>query len=704
MKDENSYYSIKESIHDRVQDQVIFNEANEILKDLYGTNAEFREGQYEAIEATILHNRTLVVQKTGWGKSLVYFICTRLLRDRGRGVTMVVSPLLALMDNQLSAATSMGLKSDILNSRVKDRRVEIIEELKNDELDMIFVTPETLFSEDVQEALPNIRIGLFVIDEVHCISDWGHDFRLQYGNLYKILQRLPMNVPVLGTTATANDRVIEDLRHQMGDDLFISRGPLSRTSLAIQIVHLEKKNERYAWILQHIHELPGSGIIYCLTQRDCDYLADFMKTNGILVRAYHSGLSEEQQMEAEELFRTNKIKVLVATIKMGMGYDKGDITFVIHYQCPSNIVSYYQQIGRAGRSIAKAYAILMHGKEDDEIVNYFIDTAFPTEKECKEILGNLRNSDGMRYYDITSAVNMRKGRMDKALMFMENEGYIYKEKSKYYATPKKFIYDREHYESVTDMRRQEREQMIALTHIKSCYSRFITECLDDPWAENCGQCAACRGKNFISTEISPESMKIANTYLERLVFPIEPRKRWIKSNVTSSTMIKFQNQRGICLSRYGDPGYGELVKRDKYNNRNFCAELIGKSVEVLKPLIWEHGIRYITYVPSRRNRMVAQLAEEIASRCNLRVLNLLEKSQAPQQKIMENSSHQCENAYTSFHMKKGVKVPKKILLIDDIVDSRWTLTVCGYRLMEHGCEEVYPFALADSSERKDGNE
>lgn len=280
----------------------------------------------------------------------------------------------------------------------------------------------------------------------------------------------------------------------------------------------------------------------------------------------------------------------------------------------------------------------------------------------------------------------------------------YKEKNRYYAAPKRFVYDREHYKAVTEIRRRERAQMIELTHIKSCYSKFITECLDDPWADECGRCSVCRKRNLISTEISPESMKQANTYLERLIFTIEPRKRWIKSNVTNSAMIEFQNQQGICLSRYGDPGYGELVKRDKYNNHNFCDELIGKSVEVLKPLIWQHGIRYITYVPSRRNQMVAQLAEEIASRCNLRVLDLLEKYQAPQQKTMENSSHQCENAYTSFQMKKGVKVPPKILLIDDIVDSRWTLTVCGYRLMEQGCKEVFPFALTDSSERRNGNE
>ena len=343
----------------------IYAKASLILRQLYGEKATFRDGQYEAIEATMTKRRTLVVQRTGWGKSLVYFICTKLMRSEHRGVTLVVSPLLVLMENQMEAAEKMGLRCDVLNSTVKDRRKDILTAIEQDEVDLVFVTPETLFSEDVQSHIRNFRIGLFVIDEAHCISDWGHDFRLEYGNLRKIVAQLPENVPILATTATANNRVVSDLCAQLGNDVFISRGPLTRDSLYIQILNKPDKIERYAWMLENIPKLPGSGIIYCLTQRDCDYLAEFLNKNRISAAAYYSRNGEDGadlNCAIEEKFRKNKLKVIVATIKLGMGYDKGDIAFVIHYQMPSNIVSYYQQIGRAGRSIDKAYIFLMYGK------------------------------------------------------------------------------------------------------------------------------------------------------------------------------------------------------------------------------------------------------------------------------------------------------------------------------------------------------
>ena len=286
----------------KITNRQIYNEASAILRSLYGESACFRDGQYEAIEATLLNRRTLVVQRTGWGKSLVYFACTKLLRNRGAGTTFVVSPLLVLMQNQIEAAERMGLRCEALNSQTKDRREEVLSGIIDGEIDLVLVTPETLFTNDVQAALPRMRIGLFVIDEAHCISDWGHDFRLEYSRLKEVLRVLPSNVPVLATTATANDRVVDDLKVQLGDQVFVSRGPLTRESLYIQVIRLQKKAERYAWILEKINRMPGCGIIYCLTQRDCDYLADFLQKNGISALSYYSrdGEEEEKNREAEE--------------------------------------------------------------------------------------------------------------------------------------------------------------------------------------------------------------------------------------------------------------------------------------------------------------------------------------------------------------------------------------------------------------------
>lgn len=463
----------------------LYTRAYMILCELYGENAAFREGQYEAIRATLTHHRTLVVQKTGWGKSLIYFICTKLLRDAGSGFTLVVSPLLALMENQLAAAKKIGLKCISINSATKEQREAQIEAMRNGDVDLVLITPETLFSDDIQKCFASFQIGLLVIDEAHCISDWGHDFRLEYTRLNHIIHRMPHTVPVLGTTATANNRVIADLQQQFGDDVYVSRGSLMRRSLSIQILHLPTPAERYAWILQTIPLLPGCGIVYCLTQRDCDYLAAFLRKNGIFALAYHSGLQLEETADAEEALRTNRIKVLVATIKLGMGYDKGDIAFVIHYQQPSNIVAYYQQIGRAGRNIDRAYTFLMCGEEDRNIQEYFIETAFPTEQEAKMVYEAVlaHSTNGISERGVEAVVNCRKARVEKALMFLRNEDMVIKDGALYFPTLNAFGYNREHYDEIKAIRYREQKQMQALTQTSECLSRFVVNCLDDPTTE-----------------------------------------------------------------------------------------------------------------------------------------------------------------------------------------------------------------------------
>lgn len=684
----------------------IYNDAYSLLKEIYGVNSTFREGQYEAIEATLLYRRTLVVQTTGWGKSLVYFMCTKMFRKLNKGVTFVVSPLLVLMENQLEAAQKMGLVCHSLNSTTKEHHEEIISEIKADKIDLVFITPETLFSNKVQDALKEINIGLFVVDEAHCISDWGHDFRLQYGNLYKVLNLLSENVPVLATTATANDRVVDDLKRQLGNKVFVSRGSLMRDSLSIQVLKLTDTASRYAWILENIDKLNGSGIIYCLTQRDCDYLTKFLKQNHINAKSYYSRSNEDEYLntEAEDDFLNNKIKVIVATIKLGMGYDKGDIAFVIHFQQPSNIVSYYQQIGRAGRNIPRAYTFLMTGSEDEEIQNYFIETAFPKKEEYDEILNFIfENTDnGVTLGSIIANVNIRKGRIDKVLMFLENDGYITKDKGKYYSTIKEFVYDYKKYNEITQMRKKEQSLMTELSNTRECYNRFIVNCLDDKTTKSCGICESCLGYEEFSSKVNDIYLQKALTYLDRLLIPILPRKQWTTTNITRQTKINVINQEGICLSKYGEAGYGRLVKNDKYSkNDRFCDELVGKTVSVLKSFIKENNVTAITFVPSLRNNMVCDFAKRVAERCNVPCLDLILKTPACQQKTMQNSSHQCENAKKSFHIIENVVIPENIILIDDIIDSKWTITVCGDLLTSNGAIKVFPFALADSSNNKE---
>lgn len=674
--------------------------STEILKSLYGKDAVFRKGQLEAIESTLTNHKTLVVQRTGWGKSLVYFICTKIIRENKKGVTFVVSPLLVLMENQIEAARKLNLKCDALNSTTVDRREEILDDLKKDKLDLIFITPETLFSDSVQMALKDISIGLFVVDEAHCISDWGHDFRLEYSNLIKIIKILPSHVHLLATTATANNRVVDDLKEQFGGDVYIYRGPLTRDSLYINIVNLENRADRYTWILKNINNLPGSGIIYCLTQRDCDYLTKFLNINNISAVSYYSKKNEEENEEAILKFQKNEIKVIVATIKLGMGFDKDDIGFVIHFQKPSNVVSYYQQIGRAGRNIEKAYAILLTGAEDDDINNYFISTAFPTKKECEKILEVLEKHNGSGINFILSKINMRKARAEKALLFLLNEEVIFKDNHKYYLTSNSFKYNNDLYEEITSVRKKELEEITNYTKTEKCLSKYIVNCLDDFTACECGKCSNCLKSTWGIKDFTLKDKEVALEYLKNLIIKIEPRKRWVKTEFTEATAIPFINEEGFCLSKYGDVGYGQLVKEGKYINNTFCDELVGKSAEILEKIVKENGIKHLTNIPSLRSDIVEDFAKRLAERLKIKYINLLDKKSALPQKVMENSSFQCENAQRSFSVKGNVFLPEKVLLIDDAIDSKWTITVCGYKLMEKGVKKVFPFALADTSHKE----
>ena len=378
--------------------------------------ATFREGQWEAIDALVnRRERLLVVERTGWGKSAVYFIATRLLRDSGRGPTLIVSPLLALMRNQIEAAKRLGIDALTINSTNRDEWATIGRAVLAADADALLISPERLANDDFVKSLllPMAEnIGLLVVDEAHCISDWGHDFRPDYRRLTNVLRSMPANIPILGTTATANDRVVEDVQAQLGD-IGIQRGSLMRESLSLQTIRLPTQAARLAWLGEHIDTLPGTGIIYTLTKRDADRIADWLDRRAVTARAYYSGVVDDgfedtntYRLHLEDELRNNRIKALVATTALGMGYDKPDLGFVVHYQSPDSVVSYYQQVGRAGRGIARAYGILLSGQEDGEIHEYFRDSAFPPEQWVELVLQTLDDSDGLSVPQLEERINL----------------------------------------------------------------------------------------------------------------------------------------------------------------------------------------------------------------------------------------------------------------------------------------------------------
>ena len=691
-----------------VSDNALFARASAIIKKIYGENAKFRSGQYEAIERTLKEKRLLVVQKTGWGKSLVYFVCTKLLRDEGAGVTLVISPLLALMENQLVQAEKMGLECDVLNSTTADRREEIIQQMEDETLDLVLATPEALNSKVFKEHLPNIRIGLLVIDEAHCISDWGHDFRLEYSKIYRVIEQLQPNVPVLATTATANNVVTEDLTAQMGTPN-LSRGHLMRENLSIQVLDLPEKEIRYAWILDNLPRLPGTGIIYCLSKKDCTWLADFLNENGITAEAYFSGDQDQEQRSREVLrkFINDEIKVIVSTIKLGMGFDKENVSFVVHFQCPKNVIAYYQQIGRAGRNIPFARTFLMLGQEDFRILTGFIEKAFPSEEDMRNVRQFITTCPGLCTKNkIRAAIDISEQRLEKTLDFLEDGGLIEKDWRPpvkkggkpypvYRSTAAQFIYRREHYEKIKQIRYRELQQMQEIAATKDCLSRTVVSCLDDIEDHDCGVCSNCDPKSRFPSIVTARSKEKATTFLRNITIPIDPWKFWPHNNLVPRPN-EYPNLPGVALSKYDD-GLGRLVKKGKYETGIFDDALVRKGAKILKKYIKEYQLTHITAVPSLNTNVVPNYAKRLALVCGLPYVTLLKKTNHSHQKDLNNTSHQFENALQSFEIISGVSIPKGIILVDDMVDSGLTLAVCGSLLGQSGCVRVFPLALADSS-------
>lgn len=669
-------------------------------------DAAFREGQEDAIRYLVEgHGRLLVVQKTGWGKSFVYFIATKLLREGGGGPALLISPLLALMRNQIAAAERMGVRAATINSDNVDDWTQVEAKLVSGEVDILLISPERLANERFRtQVLAAIagQISMLVIDEAHCISDWGHDFRPHYRLLERIIKTLPPNLRLLATTATANDRVMGDLAAVLGPNLEVSRGDLNRSSLTLQTIRLPSQAERLAWLAQQLAVLQGNGIIYTLTVRDANQVADWLKTQGFNVEAY-TGETGDRREALEQALLNNEVKALVATTALGMGYDKPDLAFVIHYQMPGSVVAYYQQVGRAGRALASAYGILLSGQEETEITDWFIRSAFPTRQEVSDVLGELESEDdGLSVPELLSRVNLSKGRVDKtiALLSLESPAPIAKQGTKWQltaATLSDTFWERA--ERLTALRRDEHQQMRNYVGLPfGAHMEFLIRALDgDP------SVVTPPALPPLPTDVDETLVRAAVEFLCRTSLPIEPRKKWPDGGmphyeVRGLIAAGHQAQPGKALCVWGDAGWGGLVRRGKYHDGMFADDLVGACVEMIREWNPQPEPTWVTCVPSLRHPdLVPDFARRLADALGLPFRMVIAKTDnRPEQKTMANSTQQARNIDGSLALN-GEPVPHgPVILVDDMVDSRWTLTVAAWLLRSSGSGEVFPMALSQT--------
>ncbi len=679
-----------------------------LLREAVGSAAaDFRPGQWEAVERLLGRERLLVVERTGWGKSSVYFLATRLLRDNGGGCALLISPLLSLMRNQLESARRIGVRAETINSSNLDDWPRIHAALLHNQVDILLISPERLANDDflANYLLPIAdRIGLLVIDEAHCISDWGHDFRPDYRRIGRILHALPPNVPVLATTATANDRVVTDLEEQLGPHLTTIRGPLTRESLNLGNIVLPTKAARMAWLAHYVPQMPGSGIIYTLTIRDAENVTTWLQSRGINVVSYHS--RSENREGLEELLLRNEVKALVATVALGMGFDKPDVGFVVHFQRPASVVHYYQQVGRAGRAIVEAHGVLFSGAEDDEIADYFITTAFPKEAEIEQVLTTLSSSNtGLKRADLQKQLNLTAGKLDQILKFLllESPAPIQLIDSRYMRNPIQWEMPLERIQRIGNLRRSEQQRMREYIATNGCLMQFLSAELSDPTAGPCGKCSNCRGAP-LSSAFPQDLGEAATSFLNNLDLPIEPRKQWPQGHSFEGQRGRiapeFQTQRGRALCRWGDPGLGDLVKRGKQQTGRFSDELVTAAVTLISER-WnpQPAPAWIACVPSRRHQaLVPDFAQRLAHKLCIPFVDCIRKTRETEpQKTRQNSAQQVKNLEGVFAVDADLMKTGPILLVDDMVDSKWTFTVLGFKFRRAGSGLVFPFALADTS-------
>ena len=678
-------------------------EALGLLRRLTGDPASgFRPAQLEAILALAgERGRVLLVQRTGWGKSAVYFIATRLLRDRGLGPTLLVSPLLALMRNQIEAAERLGVRALTINSSNRDEWGEVEEQIEADEVDVLLISPERLANQQFRnEVLPVIgrRSGLLVIDEAHCISDWGHDFRPDYRRLVRVLDLLPPGVPVLCCTATANDRVVADVTSQLGADFAPVRGPLARSGLRLHALDKPSQAERLVWLADVIAELPGTGIVYCLTVADTERVAGWLRSRGMTAVAYSGESDNEHRRAVEQQLLSNEVKVVVATSALGMGFDKPDLAFVIHYQSPGSPVAYYQQVGRAGRALRESLGVLLRGTEDADIQDYFIGSAFPPADRAERVVSMLEHrAVPMSERELLADVNIPNKALQALLKVLEVEGAVERDRGRWLRTLAPWTFDHERVSSVTALRRTEQQQMLDFISTDQCRMRLLRGYLDDHDPEPCGICDNCTGVS-LDRSFDPGTVQQAIDFLRKSERRIEPRKQFPDGKRIA---VEHRLEDGRALTRWGDGGWGRLVRTGKEPDGRFDDRLIAAARDLIRDR-WQPdpGPEWVTFVPSlRRPELVPDFAARLARSLGLACKDVAVRARDTEpQKTMQNSQQQYRNVRDAFQTT-GEVPSGPVLLVDDTVDSRWTLTVVGLLLLEAGAGPVLPFALADTAGR-----
>ena len=703
-----------------------------------GPGAGFRPGQWEAIDAAVnCSGVTLVVQRTGWGKSAVYFAATKLLRRSSLptvkvGTTLVISPLISLMRNQVERAREWGLNAVMIHTDNKKEWAAATASICQGEADIAFVSPERLWIPDFREGvLPHLvsATSLLVIDEAHCISDWGHDFRPEYRMIRRAIADVQSSISVLCTTATANDRVVGDIDQMFGGEVQVIRGSLDREGLALDAISMGHATHRLAWLAHAIMSdlLPGSGIIYTLTKRDAKRVSRWLQSRGISATDYTgSDSNSEHRADAERRLLSNELRAVVATSALGMGFDKPDLGWVVHYQQPGSAVLYYQQVGRAGRSLPSSLGVVLRGNEDREINQFFADGSFPTEREARAILQALESLGNSAHVScLELAANIPNKKIDNFLTVLAAIDSAPVERFKpncWRLTTNSLVYPHDLIADQLQARRAELDQFDQILDGKQCLMQSIRIALNDGAPRPCGRCSRCTGKPLLLPQFPPDLAEAAARFERDTLTPIKPRQWWCKTKESTLALqmelartrnigAEFRIEPGYSLCAWGRDWLGRIVRDAGDQADRFPVQVHEEATALLKYRHdkWAAGrtVRWIAIVPSRSSsKRLEALASDLSDELEIPIIDVIEVNNVnrKKQQYQLNTYHQLSNLKDAFTIRRDLVSSEPVLLLDDCVRSKWTLTWLGALLREAGSGPVFPLVVSSASNHEDEND
>jgi ATP-dependent DNA helicase RecQ len=668
-----------------------------LLAEQFHISTGFHPGQRDIIEQLVQGKRVLAIQRTGWGKSLCYQMASLYYPH----LTIVFSPLKALMRDQCQRCNEVyAIPSAIVSSDFsEDENKATLEQAVAGSFKLLFIAPERLDNLNWQTYVPRMRISMIVIDEAHCISTWGHDFRPHYRRIVRLLIALPDNTPILALTATANRRVEQDILQQIGELARVIRGTMQRPDLYLHVEMLKGDQAKLSYLAEILPYYPGTGIVYTATQHSAEMVATFLLGQGIKAEYYHARREDSERCNIEQNLMANRYKVVCSTNALGMGIDKPDLRFVIHYHIPASPIHYYQEMGRAGRDGKVAWCILLYDPADLTIQEYFIRNARPEGKCYEMVLSLIRTCpQGLRETEIMLATGLPQTAIRTILADLEEQRFVERNPKDrmYTAVIRLGQMDFSAYDAVRLQKQQELSNIQNYVQTGGCYMEYLTTYLGDEPGSGCRTCGHCRKTNFPSVKPSQRIQEAVTRFLEEDYLPLIEKRGTEKHPI---------HEAGWSLSYHGKSRIGRLVRASKYEDAGpFALGLVYDAAELIRtryPVAAISGI--VSVPPTKSGPLVEMFARQVAAKLGIEYLSVITKVRPTQeQKNFTNRVQKADNVKGAFSVSSPeLLAGRTLLLIDDIYDSGYMLREVGQTLMQAGAKAVYPLTITRTAHSDD---